>query len=228
MSGLKIGQVAEQANVNIETIRYYERSGLIPQPPRVESGYRQFAVETVERIKFIKRAQELGFTLSEIKTLLSVTDGGEYNSHDIRRFALQKIDEIEQTILDLGKIKSILYDLSSQCSAHGSTDGCPILKNLKYGGNKMAKRLIEVFTAGCYVCDKAVEEIKALACPSCEIKVYDLNKKCETGECEVKAKEYGINSMPAVVIDGNLVSCCSNRGIDIEALKAAGLGQSCC
>jgi len=89
----------------------------------------------------------------------------------------------------------------------------------------MAKRLIEVFTAGCYVCEKAVNEIKALACPNCEVKVYDLNKKCETGECEVKAKEYGVNSIPAVAIDGKLISCCTNRGIDIEALKTAGLGQ---
>lgn len=89
----------------------------------------------------------------------------------------------------------------------------------------MAKRLIEVFTAGCYVCENAVKEIKALACPNCEVKVYDLNKKCDTNECENKAKQYGINSVPAVAIDGKLVDCCSNRGIDIEALKRAGLGQ---
>jgi len=223
---LKIGQVAAQANVNLETVRYYERQGLISEPPRAESGYRQFTVETVERIKFIKRAQELGFTLSEIKKLLSVTNGGDFNRQDIRQFALQKIDEIEQTITDLGKIKSVLHDLSAQCVACGSDDSCPILKNLENGGNEMAKRLIEVFTSGCYVCEKAVNEIKALACPNCEVKVYDLNKKCETGECEVKAKEYGVNSIPAVAIDGKLVSCCSNRGIDIEALKVAGLGQN--
>lgn len=89
----------------------------------------------------------------------------------------------------------------------------------------MAKRLIEVFTAGCYVCENAVKEIKTLACPNCEVKVYDLNKKRDTNECEAKAKQYGINSVPAVAIDGKLVDCCSNRGIDIETLKRAGLGQ---
>jgi MerR family mercuric resistance operon transcriptional regulator len=225
MVGLKISQVAEQANVNIETIRYYERQGLIPKVPRTEGGYRQFSSETIERIKFIKRGQELGFTLTQVKKILSVSDGKEYNCHDIQQFALRKIEEVERKILDLGKIKSVLHDLANKCPAQGSLDNCPILQKFRYGGTKMSNRVIEVFTAGCYVCEKAVNEIKALACPNCEVKVYDLNKKCETGECETKAKQYGVNSIPAVAIDGKLVSCCSNRGIDIEALKAAGLGQ---
>jgi MerR family mercuric resistance operon transcriptional regulator len=225
MNGLKTGQVAEQANVNIETIRYYEKHGLIDHAPRTESGYRQFSVETVERIRFIKRAQELGFTLAEIKKLLSVSNNVENDCDDIKQFAVRKIDEIEQKIIDLTKIKSILSDLSAKCPACGSVDNCPILLKFKNGGNEMAKRRIEVFTAGCYICEKAIAEIKALACPNCEVIVYDLNKKCETGECEVKAKEYGVNSIPAVAIDGKLVSCCNNRGIDIEALKRAGLGK---
>ena len=89
----------------------------------------------------------------------------------------------------------------------------------------MAKRLVEVFTAGCPICEDAVKEIKVLACPNCEVTVYDLNKRCDTNECVDKAKQYGIKSVPAVAIDGKLVDCCNNRGIDIEALKRAGLGQ---
>ncbi|NOY88479.1 MAG: glutaredoxin [FCB group bacterium] len=87
------------------------------------------------------------------------------------------------------------------------------------------KRKIEVFTAGCPVCDETVEQVKAAACPSCEVIVYDLNKACETDECHQKAKEYGIKSIPAVAIDGKLASCCCNQGVDMEALKQAGLGQ---
>lgn len=87
------------------------------------------------------------------------------------------------------------------------------------------KRLIEVFSAGCFICENAIEKIKALACPSCEIKVYDLNKGCESKEYVDKAKKYGVKSVPAVAIDGKLVDCCSNKGIDFEALKKAGLGQ---
>ena len=89
----------------------------------------------------------------------------------------------------------------------------------------MAKRLVEVFTAGCHICEDAVKEIEALACPNCEVKVYDLNKRCDTNECVDKAKQYGIKSVPAVAIDRKLVDCCNNRGVDFEALKRAGLGQ---
>lgn len=87
------------------------------------------------------------------------------------------------------------------------------------------KRLIEIFTAGCYICENAVKEIKTLACPNCEVKVYDLNKKSDTNECVEKAEQYGVKSVPAVAINGKLVDCCSNRGIDYETLKRAGLGQ---
>lgn len=89
----------------------------------------------------------------------------------------------------------------------------------------MAKRIVEVFTAGCYLCEQAVQQVKEQACPNCEVKVYDLNKKCETGECEEKAKQYGIETVPAVAINGQLADCCSNRGINLEVLKSAGLGE---
>lgn len=89
----------------------------------------------------------------------------------------------------------------------------------------MSSQKIEVFTAGCYICNNAVKKIKDLACPNCEVVVYDLNEKCESNICEKKAKEYGIESVPAVAIDGELADCCNNKGIDIEILKKSGLGQ---
>ncbi|MEW2059062.1 glutaredoxin [Streptomyces griseus] len=89
----------------------------------------------------------------------------------------------------------------------------------------MAKRLIEVFTAGCSVCEDAVRQVKDLACDNCEVVVYDLNKKCDTLEWEEKAKAYGVKSVPAVAINKKLVDYCMNNSIDIETLKAAGLGK---
>jgi hypothetical protein len=89
----------------------------------------------------------------------------------------------------------------------------------------MAKRLVEVFTAGCFVCDGVVKQVKDLACDNCEVVVYDLNKKCDTNECEEKAKVYGVQAVPAVAVNGELIDCCKNNGIDIDALKAAGVGQ---
>ena len=90
----------------------------------------------------------------------------------------------------------------------------------------MSKRKIEVFVAGCFICDDTLAQIKKEACPSCELVVYDLNKGCATNACKDKAKQYGIQRVPAVVIDGKLADCCNTKGIDIEKLKGLGLGQS--
>jgi len=87
------------------------------------------------------------------------------------------------------------------------------------------KRRIEVFTAGCPACEETVKQVQEAACPSCDVIVYALNKGCETNEFRDKAKKYGIRSVPTVAIDGALADCCSGRGVDIEALKRAGLGQ---
>ena len=135
MDELTIGQVAKGAHVNVETVRYYERVGLIPLPPRTESKYRLFPVEVIQRIKFIKKAQDLGFKLSEIKTLLSISDSEEYGCREVQQFASQKIEEIELKICDLLEIKSILQDLTNRCPGQGSIGECPIINEFKEGGD---------------------------------------------------------------------------------------------
>ncbi|MDN5332640.1 MAG: hypothetical protein PWP45_1865 [Tepidanaerobacteraceae bacterium] len=121
MKDLSISEVAKASNVNITTVRYYERCGLIPEPPRTESGYRKFPLEIVERIKFIKRSQELGFTLSEIKKLLLISDNDKkFDSEEILQFTNNKIKEIESKIKDLKKIKFLLEELSKQCLGSGN------------------------------------------------------------------------------------------------------------
>ena len=89
----------------------------------------------------------------------------------------------------------------------------------------MAKRKVEVFTAGCPVCEDTVKTVKSLACPSCEVVVYDLNKDCPTNECRTKAKEYGITRVPAVAVDGRLLDCCRQGPVTAKALKATGVGR---
>ena len=88
----------------------------------------------------------------------------------------------------------------------------------------MAKRNVEVFTAGCQVCDDTVKLVNSIACTSCEVTVYDLNKGCETNSCRDKAKEYGVKRLPAVVVNGKLLECCDIGSVSEEALKAAGVG----
>lgn len=90
----------------------------------------------------------------------------------------------------------------------------------------MTKRKVEVFTSGCYLCDETVQLVKELACPSCEVMVYDLSNPCETKECIEKSKEYGINSVPTVVVDGKIVECCRRGKPAMETLMAAGIGQA--
>jgi Hg(II)-responsive transcriptional regulator len=133
MKGLTISQVAKAANVNVETIRYYERRGLISEPPRTESGYRHFPQEVIERIQFIKKAQDLGFKLEEIKTLLLMSDNEElFNANEIYQFVTEKIQEIEQKIRDFNNMKLLLEKLAEKCPGSGiSKNDCPIINNLK-------------------------------------------------------------------------------------------------
>lgn len=135
MIGLTRSQVAKAANVNIETIRYYERRGLISEPPRNDSGYRMFPKEVIQDIEFIKRAQDLGFTLEEIKDLLVASNGDEeFHSEEIHDFAAGKIEEIEKKIRDLNDMKFLLEGLVEKCPGSGvPKDQCPIMKKLSEG-----------------------------------------------------------------------------------------------
>lgn len=125
------GEVAEQAGVNVQTVRYYERRGLLPEPPRLGSGYRQFRPEDVSRIRFIKRAQELGFTLREIEELLDLRAEPGATSGQVKRATEEKIVEVEAKIRDLQRIRDTLAHLAEACDGHGTTQECPILEALE-------------------------------------------------------------------------------------------------
>lgn len=86
------------------------------------------------------------------------------------------------------------------------------------------KRRVEIFTAGCLLCDETVKLVKELACPSCEVAVYDIKEQCETKECLDKMKQYNITSVPTVVVDGKIAECCKRSKVSKETLKAAGIG----
>ena len=131
MAPLKIGKVARLAGVGVETIRFYEREGLIEEPPRGESGYRQYSEDTVHRLRFIRRAKELGFTLKEIKELLALRIDPETTCEDIRRRANTKINDIEAKIETLQKMKAALERLTAACKGRGPVSECPILEVLE-------------------------------------------------------------------------------------------------
>jgi MerR family mercuric resistance operon transcriptional regulator len=130
---LKIGQVAELGGVNLQTVRYYEREKLLPEAPRLASGYRVFSNDTVRRVRFIKRAQELGFTLTEIRELLTLRVDSERDSGTVRNLALKKISDIDEKIRTLQAMKGALEHLTDRCSGHGPASECPILESIDSG-----------------------------------------------------------------------------------------------
>lgn len=127
---LTIKQTAQKAGVGVETLRFYEREGLVPEPPRTASGYRQYPAETIRRIRFIKRAQSLGFTLPEVRELLTLTVLPGATAADVRARATQKISDIELKIATLERMKSALQRVTQACHGRGPLDTCPILEAL--------------------------------------------------------------------------------------------------
>jgi len=130
--GLKVGDVAMRAGVNLQTIRYYEREGLLPSPPRLASGYRAFPEGAVLRVRFIKRAQELGFSLGEIRDLLSLP--GKSGAQQVRARTKAKIADIEEKIRTLEAMKDALTALADRCPGCGPLSECPILDALEAKG----------------------------------------------------------------------------------------------
>ena len=131
---LKIGEVAERGGVSLQAIRYYEREGLLPKPPRLASGYRMFPDTAVRRVQFIKRAQELGFSLAEIRELLSLRENADAGAQDMRERARAKIADIEQKIRTLRAMNSALKALAESCPGCGPLSDCPILDALEAKG----------------------------------------------------------------------------------------------
>lgn len=127
MEFLTIGQVARQAGVGVETVRFYERDGLLEQPARGQSGYRQFTTDVIGRLRFIKQAQWLGFTLKEIRELLALKLDPTATRSEVRRRAEAKVADIDQRIADLRRMKKSLTPLIEACDGRGTLAGCPIL-----------------------------------------------------------------------------------------------------
>lgn len=128
---MTIGQVAKKTGVGVETIRFYERLGLVDEPPRLKSGYRQYSEGVIARIQFIKRAKELGFSLKEIDELFSLRVDHDASCGDVRSRAEVKIAETQEKIKELQRIKKALTKLATSCTGGGPTSDCPILDALE-------------------------------------------------------------------------------------------------
>ena len=126
---MRIGEVALRAGVNVQTLRYYERRGLLREPARSPSGYRQYDADAVRVIRFIKRAQELGFSLREVEELLQLRANKRAKCADVMATALAKLDDIDRKVRSLQSMRQALKGLVASCKNGASLD-CPILEAL--------------------------------------------------------------------------------------------------
>ena len=130
MDILSIGQVARRAGVGVETVRFYEREGLLEEPPRRASGYRQYDEHVVKRLHFIKRAQKLGFSLKEITELLLLRVDGQTSCEEVKGRTEAKIAEVERKLLELQRMRQALLQVATLCTGQGPASACPMLDAL--------------------------------------------------------------------------------------------------
>jgi MerR family mercuric resistance operon transcriptional regulator len=126
---LSIGALSKQSGVNIETIRYYERIGVMPKTRRSAGGYRMYGPDHLQRLTFIRRGQELGFGLDELRELLRLVDGHSYTCAEVRDLAVEHVAEIRRKIADLRRIQKVMDDMAARCSGDRIPE-CPIIDAL--------------------------------------------------------------------------------------------------
>jgi MerR family copper efflux transcriptional regulator len=129
-SSLTIGAVAKRVGVAIDTIRFYEREGLLPEPVRRASGYRSYGESTIAQLRFIRRAKQLGFTLEEIRELLALSTDRRLGVKAVKQRAQERLLAIEQRIVELQRVRDGLAQLVESCPGHGAPEQCPILRAL--------------------------------------------------------------------------------------------------
>jgi DNA-binding transcriptional MerR regulator len=127
---MKIGEFSQRAGVAIDTVRYYERQGLLPEPVRRASGYRSYAEGDVSRLRFVRRAKGLGFSLDEIRGLLDLSGRPEDDMGGLKAAAITKLADVEARIEELARIRDGLRTLVDACPGHGALQQCPILHAL--------------------------------------------------------------------------------------------------
>lgn len=129
MQRMTRGVIAKRTGVNIETVRYYERIGLLPAPPRSEGGHRIYDEDLVRRLHFIRRSRELGFTLDEVRGLLRLVDGGDYTCGEVEALTSAHLGEVRRKLADLKRLEKVLREMVAGCKG-GEVPECPVIEAL--------------------------------------------------------------------------------------------------
>lgn len=225
---MRIGELSRSTGKSVAALRYYEQITLIVPLDRTQAGYRDYAPDVVERVRFIVQAQERGFTLREIKAILSLCERGQVPCSSVAKAARRKVERLEKLITQLQARHAALTKAVQlwESGSLGDAPFCPLLGASKSnsGSELEMGKTIEVFIAGCPLCDEAVKTVQAVACLNCEVKVYDLREGCATNECRALAARYGVQQVPSVVVDGKIAACCQAEGVSEASLRALGVG----
>jgi MerR family transcriptional regulator, mercuric resistance operon regulatory protein len=126
---LTIGALSKRTGVNIETIRFYERIGILPEPPRTEGGHRAYGRHHFKRLSFVRRSRELGFSLDEVRGLLRLVDGGHYTCAEVKAITLDHLADVRRKIADLRRLERSLADVAGKCGG-GKVPDCPVIDAL--------------------------------------------------------------------------------------------------
>jgi len=220
---MRIGELARLTGKSVATLRYYEQLNLLASN-RTKSGYRDYASEAVERVRFIARAQERGFSLEEIAGTLALCDRGRSPCGMVAKVAREKIAELERQIAALQSRHAVLTEAIRHWETGQLADSpfCPMLDTtpIERNGVNMARK-VEVFTAGCPLCEPVVEMVQRLACPSYDVAVYNVKNDANAVE---RARAAGVARLPMVLVDGKPAECCQVGPVTEAGLRTAGIG----
>jgi len=230
---LKIGELAKRFGLNTKTLRYYEEIGLLPTARAEGSGYRLYSEADAERLAFVLKAKRVGFSLDEIREVLRLGRHGRACPY-VRETLWRHIAEVDRQLAELQSVRAELLAAHAAWEAPGVPEGasvCGLIEGhvsspepTNQEGSQMAdgKRQVEVFTAGCPLCDPVVKLVQQVACGGCEVTVHDLRSDAEAAE---RLKAAGVQRVPAVLVDGKPAQCCASSGaVTEEGLRAAGVG----
>ena len=222
---MRIGELARRTGKSVPTLRYYERLGLLPAPERTESGYRAYPPDMVERVRFIGQGQARGFSLEEIATVLALYDQGQAPCECVAETTRRKLVHLEKLIAELQERHAALSQAlrSWERGEVGEGPFCPILTDATTSEGRATEmaRKVEVFTAGCPLCEPVVQMVRRLACPNCDVTIHNLNDDPQAAE---RAKAAGVRRVPMVLVDGKPAGCCEVGQVTEAGLRAAGIG----
>jgi len=224
---LKIGALARRLDLNVRTLRYYEQIGLLAAPARTEAGYRLYSQEDEQVLRFVLQAKRIGFSLDEIRQMVERSRRGSPCGY-VRETLRLHLDRLDARISELQQLRAELASAETAWREPGGILAgtvCGLIEgwpgsSISLEQERTMGRNVEVFTAGCPLCEPVVELVRRVACSGCEVAVYNLNEPAG----EARAKAANVHRVPMVLVDGKPAACWQTGPVTEAGLRAAGIG----